>query len=146
VLEETVRFYRPAAEEKRVSVEVTRPCEPCWVTASRDGVRSVMTNILSNAVKYSPSGGSEAVTLETGEGGASFTVSDHGIGIPAAEREGLFREFFRASNARSYTEAGTGLGLAIVRSLVTQMGGSIEVDSEVGRGTTVRVHFAGSPG
>jgi signal transduction histidine kinase len=71
-------------------------------------------------------------------------VSDQGIGIPAAEKKRLGSEFFRASNARSFTESGTGLGLAVVASEVRAMGGSLDIQSEEGRGTTVRIVFSGS--
>jgi signal transduction histidine kinase len=73
-----------------------------------------------------------------------LTVSDQGIGIPAAEKGRLFSEFFRASNARSFTESGTGLGLAVVKSEVDAMGGSLDIQSEEGKGTTVRVVLPGS--
>ena len=73
--------------------------------------------------------------------GVELSVRDQGIGIPAAERERLFSEFFRASNARSFTESGTGLGLAIVKSVIESAAGSLEVDSVEGQGTTVRVHL-----
>jgi signal transduction histidine kinase len=143
VLDETLRFFASAAEEAGVKLEISRPCEACRVTASRDGVHSVMTNLVSNAIKYSSAGSTVTVSLERSEAGARFTVTDHGIGIPAADRERLFREFFRASNARSHTSSGTGLGLAIVKSALDQMGGSIEVQSEEGKGTSVRVLFGG---
>jgi signal transduction histidine kinase len=102
-----------------------------------------MTNLISNAVKYSAAGSTVTVSLERAEGGARFTVTDRGIGIPPADREKLFREFFRAPNARSHTSSGTGLGLAIVKSVVDQLGGTIDVQSEEGKGTSVQVFFGG---
>ncbi len=143
VLEEAVRFFQPAAAEKGIGLEISKPCQPSFVSASREGLRSVMSNLISNAIKYSPTGTTVSVSLETVDSGMRFTVRDAGIGIPEAERKGLFREFFRASNARSMTEAGTGLGLSIVKSVVDSLGGSIELESEEGRGTTVIVSLAG---
>jgi signal transduction histidine kinase len=139
VLEETVRFYQPAANEKNIRLEISAPCDPCRITATGAGLRSVMSNLISNAIKYSPPGSGVSVTLERERGGVRFTVRDRGIGIPAAERGRLFREFFRASNARSMTESGTGLGLAIVKSVVDRLGGAIDVQSEEGKGTSVSV-------
>ena len=141
VLEETIRFYASAASEKGVGLRIEKPCDPMVLHATREGIRSVMSNLVSNAVKYSPSGSTVTVTLEKHGEGALFRVSDSGIGIPKAEQENLFREFFRASNARSMTEAGTGLGLSIVKSVVDQIGGSIDVRSGEGSGTTITVFF-----
>ncbi len=141
VLEETIRFYAPFAAERGIELRIEKPCEPVALRATHEGVRSVMSNLISNALKYSPSGGAVTVTLEKRGDGALFRVSDRGIGIPQAERENIFKEFFRASNARSMTESGTGLGLSIVKSVVDQAGGSIVVESEEGRGTTVTVIF-----
>jgi two-component sensor histidine kinase len=139
VLEETVRFFQAVAKEKGIELQITKPCEPIVVSATQEGIRSVMSNLISNALKYSSSGSAVSVTLERSGGMALFSVSDSGIGIPASEQERLFREFFRASNARSLTESGTGLGLTIVKSVVDQLGGSIQVRSEEGKGTTVTV-------
>ncbi|HYW83778.1 MAG TPA: sensor histidine kinase, partial [Spirochaetia bacterium] len=114
------------------------------VAGSFEGVKSILGNLLSNAIKYSPPGGKVSVSLARGVAGALLVVSDQGIGIPDAEKGRLFSEFFRASNARSYTEAGTGLGLAVVKSEVDAMGGTLDIQSEQGTGTTVRVLLPGS--
>ena len=160
VLCETVAFYRAQAREKGVTRRGRGPpracaeepaahpaCHPvnpaCIVRAPRDDVRSVVTNLVSNAVKYSRPGGLVSVHLSRPDDGIQLDVSDQGIGIPAGEKEKLFSEFFRASNARSFSSAGTGLGLAIVKSIVDRLGGAIEVESEEGRGTTVRVVLKG---
>ena len=146
VLDETIRFYQPAAVEKGVELRVEKPCESVLLQASSEGIRSVMSNLVSNAVKYSPSGSVVAVTLERKGDATVFRVSDQGIGIPRSEQENLFREFFRASNARSFTESGTGLGLSIVKSVVDSLGGTISVESEEGKGTTVAVALRGAGG
>ena len=104
-----------------------------------------MSNLISNAIKYSPTGSCVEVSLKTTHTSIMFTVKDSGIGIPAGERNGLFREFFGASNARSATETGTGLGLAIVKSVADALGGSIDLESEEGRGTSVSVTLGRIP-
>jgi signal transduction histidine kinase len=169
VLCETVRLYQAQAGEKGVTVEaegLPRACgevsagagQPgasapigapaaspagCTVALPRDDMRSVVTNLVSNAVKYSRPGGRVTVRLARPSGDIELSVSDQGIGIPAAEKEKLFSEFFRASNARAFSDAGTGLGLAIVKSIVERLGGTIGVVSEEGRGTTVTVTLKG---
>jgi signal transduction histidine kinase len=163
VLCETVQLYQAQARQKSVTVAadgLPRACADsaaggteaaaplpappeCTVPLPREDLRSVVTNLVSNAVKYSRPGGRVAVRLARPDGGIELTVSDQGIGIPPAEKERLFSEFFRASNARAFSDAGTGLGLAIVKSIVDRLGGTITVESEEGRGTTVRVLLQG---
>lgn len=143
-LADTVTFFQPAALEKHIDLAIAAPCEPCPVAGSFEGVKSILSNLLSNAIKYSPPHGKVSVSLDRGEAGTVLAVSDQGIGIPAAEKGRLFSEFFRASNARSFTESGTGLGLAVVKSEVDAMGGSLDIQSEEGKGTTVRVLLPGS--
>jgi len=109
------------------------PHPTCLVALPRADLRSVATNLVSNAVKYSRPGGRAAVRLDRDAESIRLTVSDQGIGIPAAERERLFSEFFRASNARTFSDSGTGLGLAIVKSIVDRLGGTIAVESEEAR-------------
>jgi signal transduction histidine kinase len=151
VLTETVTFFQAVAREKGVSLDVNGlptggsagAVNACLVDAPRADLRSVITNLVSNAVKYSRPGGRVAVSLARTASGVALAVSDQGIGIPAAEQDKLFSEFFRASNARSFAESGTGLGLAIVKSIVERLGGRIDVQSAEGAGTTVRVSLEG---
>jgi signal transduction histidine kinase len=145
-LADAVTFFQPAARAKDVELVIAAPCTPFAVPGSPEGVWSILSNLLSNAIKYSPPGRKVSVSLgRAGAGpGAELVVSDQGIGIPAAEKKRLGSEFFRASNARSFTESGTGLGLAVVASEVRAMGGSLDIQSEEGRGTTVRIVFSGS--
>jgi len=146
VLSEIVAFFQPVARERGVPLSIGAPCVPCLVRGSTEGAKSVLSNLVSNAIKYSPAGCPVSLTLAQSAAGAELVVVDHGIGIPAEERERLGREFFRASNARAFTESGTGLGMAVVASEVKSMGGSLDIQSEVGKGTTVKVFFpAASP-
>jgi signal transduction histidine kinase len=151
VLQETVTFFQTAAREKDVSLEVdglpgsaaAGTPSACLVAAPRADLLSVVTNLVSNAVKYSKPGGRVTVSLARAGPQVSLAVKDQGIGIPASEKERLFSEFFRASNARVFAAAGTGLGLSIVKSIVDRLGGTIDVRSEEGAGTTVRVALEG---
>jgi two-component system sensor histidine kinase/response regulator len=102
-------------------------------------MRQIVTNLISNAIKYSPTGSEVCVTLERSHETITLTVQDNGIGIPESDQQCLFTAFQRASNVGSVT--GTGLGLAIVRQAVELHGGAIELESRVGVGTTVTVRF-----
>jgi two-component system, OmpR family, phosphate regulon sensor histidine kinase PhoR len=101
----------------------------------------VLVNLLSNAVKFTPEGGRITLTAAAAEGSAVITVTDTGIGIPAKDQEELFTRFFRASNAVQQSIPGTGLGLAIVRTIVTNHGGTIDLTSREGQGTTFTVRI-----
>jgi signal transduction histidine kinase len=100
-----------------------------------DSVRigEVLANLLSNAVRHTPRGGSVAALVEPAPAGVSFTVSDTGTGIDPADLPHVFDRFVKSADS-----GGVGLGLAIARSLVQAHGGSITADSQPGRGTTIR--------
>jgi K+-sensing histidine kinase KdpD len=141
---ETVAFFQPAARERGILLSIGAPCSRCPVPGSQEGVKSILSNLVSNAIKYSAPGKPVSIVLAPTTGGTDLVVTDHGIGIPATERERLGNEFFRASNARAFTESGTGLGIAVVASEVKALGGSLHIESEEGKGTTVKVFFPGS--
>lgn len=136
---ETVKFFETRAEEKNISLSVTGHLPDPLVYGNQEGLRSVLTNLLSNATKYTPHGGTVAVRLFESKGRIVLEVSDSGIGIPKTEQGTLFTEFFRASNAKAMAENGTGLGLVIVKATVEQHGGSIDLESDEGTGTTFRI-------
>jgi PAS domain S-box-containing protein len=100
-------------------------------------LRQIISNLLSNAVKYSPAGKSVILEFDSGIDTFYFKVTDHGIGISPEDQKHLFDPFHRGQNIGSIS--GTGLGLAIVKRCVTVMNGTIEVESEIGSGTTFRV-------
>jgi PAS domain S-box-containing protein len=110
-----------------------------WV--DRTLMRQVITNLISNAVKYSPASQTVWVALERRGGGVVLCVRDAGIGIPAADMNHLFEPFHRARNVGAIS--GTGLGLAISKEAVEMHGGTISVESEVDVGTTFYVHLPG---
>jgi two-component system phosphate regulon sensor histidine kinase PhoR len=108
--------------------------------ADEQGVQQVFQNLLDNARRYTPDGGSVAVRIRPGEeeGTWRVEVSDTGAGVPSKSLPRIFERFYRADTSRARQVGGTGLGLAIVRHLVQQMGGDVEAESELGRGTTIR--------
>lgn len=139
LLHDNVRFFETRAEEKRVELQLHNRVQNGIVLGSREGMASVITNLLSNAIKYTPEGGRVTVSLVESKEQVVVEISDTGIGIPKEEQSELFTEFFRASNAKEMARIGTGLGLAIVKATVEQHGGSIDFESERGRGTTFRI-------
>jgi len=112
------------------------------IHADRDMMVQTAVNLLSNAIKYTPEGGEIEVRFGRGDAETiQIEVRDTGIGIPAAEQDKLFQEFFRASNAKRFTTAGTGLGLALVKQTVERHNGELELTSAEGRGTLVTIHL-----
>lgn len=138
-LARVVLALQPRAEEKGVSLTLRPPREELAVWATEEGLDHIFTNLVDNAVKYTPEGGAVSVTaLRVGDQ-ARVTVADTGIGIPPDALPHLFEEFYRAPNARAMKAVGTGLGLAIVKGLVERYRGQIAVESTVGQGTTFTV-------
>jgi signal transduction histidine kinase len=102
-------------------------------------IRSILTNLIANAIKYTPQGGIIRFSVTSQGHWITFLVQDSGIGIPEAEQQYLFEHFYRASNATHI--AGTGLGLAIVKRCVTELQGTIAVESKVNLGTIFKVQL-----
>lgn len=105
----------------------------------------IVSNLLSNAVKYSPPGTPIEVTITQDRDGCSVAVTDHGPGIPPDEQEGIFDRFRRLGDHLTRSTSGTGLGLYIARQLSSALGGSLEVDSVVGRGSTFTLRLRAVP-
>ena len=120
------------------------PDEPLIVDGDRDRLAQVVGNLLSNAIKYSPEGGIVRVRVGEHDGQAVFSVTDSGLGIPPEDRDRVFDKFFRGA-AKETTVGGTGLGLAVAREIVATHGGTIDVDSSVGHGSTFTFELPLSP-
>jgi PAS domain S-box-containing protein len=116
--------------------EIDLPDEPLAAEADPDKVRQVFNILVENALRYSPSGGTVTVGARRSDDRVEVRVADEGIGIPAVERERIFRKFYRAESAARDGAAGTGLGLFIAKELVTAMGGRIWVESTEGEGSS----------
>ncbi|NMO17041.1 PAS domain-containing sensor histidine kinase [Pyxidicoccus fallax] len=117
---------------------------PFRVQGDRQRLEQVLGNLLHNALKYSPSGGTVQVALSREDSVYRLSVSDPGIGIPAEELPCVTRRYFRASNASPANYPGLGLGLALSREIAEQHGGALRVASQLGRGTTVTLEFPAS--
>ena len=137
-----------AATAKRRGVALTMDAPDTAILIRHDPVRigQVVANLLGNAIKFTPRGGSVRVEVRgEGDGGASIVVSDTGIGIDPAELPRIFDRFFRGSRASEARGSGSGLGLAIVRSIVEMHAGTVSVESRLGAGTTFRVALPAQP-
>ncbi len=132
--DEAIRAGQHGVELRQLPL-VGRPVVP----GVREELRAVLVNLVSNAVKYSRAGGTVKLSLAEDAGNVVFTCADDGIGISAEDRRHLFEEFFRSTNPEALHRPGTGLGLAIAAQVVTRHGGRIDVESELGAGTTFRV-------
>jgi two-component system phosphate regulon sensor histidine kinase PhoR len=140
VLHEVCVRYEPLAGEKGLSVQYSGLDDGLIVFGDREELDRIFNNLVSNAVKYTQTGGVE-VRAERTDGWVRITVADTGIGIPTDALPRLFQEFFRAKNAKASPETGTGLGLAIVKDLVERYGGRVEVESVEGMGTNFVVQL-----
>ncbi|MDX1658741.1 MAG: HAMP domain-containing sensor histidine kinase [Nitriliruptorales bacterium] len=136
----TVLAHEILAEKKEIALEVDAPDE-LVLQADGDKLEQVIANLVSNAVKYTPSGGRVQVTLTAAGDHAELTVSDTGVGIPEHEQQHLFEPFTRLSSEPTGGEVSTGLGLAIVHRIVSAHGGAIEVRSRAGEGSTFTVRL-----
>ncbi|WP_028644050.1 sensor histidine kinase [Nocardioides sp. URHA0020] len=141
VVDDVVDLVGLSAQQKRIDLRVEVPDEPVFAVGDPDELDRVCGNLLSNAVKYTPEGGVVTVSLAVADGEVVFTCHDMGIGMSADDVRHLGTEFFRSSNPIALAQPGTGLGLAIVRRIVARHDGRLEIDSELGRGSTFQVHL-----
>jgi heavy metal sensor kinase len=128
------------AEDKGISV-ACHVQENVTVKGDRARIKQVVVNLLDNAIKYTPSGGSINLDVRISDGKAVMEVADTGIGIPTGELAHIFERFFRVDKARSRDIEGAGLGLAIVKSICTAHGGNVHVESVEGRGSRFKVEL-----
>ncbi|WP_122818892.1 sensor histidine kinase [Nocardioides pantholopis] len=139
IVDDVVDMVAVSAARGGLKVEVAPPEQPLHALGDAVELDRVVSNLVSNAVKYTPEGGSIRITLARQGDEVVLTCADDGLGISADDQQRLFREFFRSTNPEAVARPGTGLGLAIVRRIVERHGGRIEVESELGRGSCFRV-------
>lgn len=146
-LEKIIEREQPNADQKQITLDCELSDDAGDVMAGEIGLAIIFGNLINNAIKYTPEGGTVTVTytIDRHAQTAEIVVADTGIGIPEAEMQHLFREFFRASNAKSAQITGTGIGLSTVNSLIKRYRGAITVQSEEGEGTTFRVSLPLAP-
>jgi signal transduction histidine kinase len=139
IVNKVMATQSPVATSLGVILSVNAPLSTPAMFTDPEALEQLLSNLLSNAINYTPNGGKVELEVDVLGDNIRFRVTDTGIGIPSAEIPKVFNEFYRAENARRYSEDGTGLGLSIVRSIVDTHGGQIDLESQVGIGTTVTV-------
>jgi len=134
------QFSRPGC----ASIQTAPVTSSLTVCANREEITRVLSNLIENALRYTPADGTITLSAEPVAGAVGLMVTDTGCGISAEHLPHLCERFYRADASRARVEGGSGLGLAICKSLVEANGGRMQITSEVGKGTTVRVILPGS--
>ncbi|MGQ9508992.1 MAG: response regulator, partial [Thermodesulfobacteriota bacterium] len=139
IIQKVVEFMKVEADHKKLDLQFVSPSHPLIIHADRNSMEGVFTNLISNAIKYTPEGGKVRIILSEENGFAKVIVSDTGIGIKKEDLPRIFDKFYRVKTTETRQIVGTGLGLSIVKSIVDAHLGSISVESEEGKGTTFTV-------
>jgi signal transduction histidine kinase len=147
VIEKEIDLFRRQGEERGIILQFDNLAGQVMLQANVTSLQQLFNNILSNALRYSPDGGEISVILESAANrrAVEIRVADSGIGIAPESLPHIFNDFYRAGNAREFTENGTGLGLSIVKRIVELHDGEIRVESELNRGTTFIFTLATEP-
>lgn len=138
---EVVDYYRPIAEEKNIQLIETVCKQRKGFQLDKFVFEKIITNLISNAVRYTPNGGRVTIKTDLDDDYWYLMISDTGIGIPREEQKQIFKEFYRAVNAKKFEAVGTGLGMSIIKRMVEQENGEVFVESEIGKGSTFTVRF-----
>ena len=139
VLQEQVAFYEEKARTKQIDLTVEPLPELAAVLANKHSIEEVISNLITNAIRYTPEGGQITVSANAQKDYVRFSVKDTGYGIGREDLDRIFERFYRIKNDQTRFISGTGLGLAIVKSIVDAHNGLIKVESEVGQGSTFHV-------
>lgn len=137
----TIAILEVSAMRKHIRIHMDSP-EELYMEADEDRLRQILVNLLSNAINYTPEGGSISISISENElENIVISITDTGIGIPEKDLPRIFERFYRVDKARSRSSGGTGLGLSIVKHLVELHKGTIAVTSTVGNGTTFTIEL-----
>jgi signal transduction histidine kinase len=139
VIQKVVDLMRAEAELKKIDLQFSASPETPLIHADRNSMEEIFTNLISNAIKYTPEQGKVWIALGEEKGFVKASVSDTGIGIEENDLSRIFDKFYRVKTAETRQIVGTGLGLSIVKSIVDAHLGSISVESKVGAGTTFTI-------
>jgi two-component system, OmpR family, phosphate regulon sensor histidine kinase PhoR len=134
-----VEFYQAKGAEKKITLRVDSLPELPPVLANKGSIEEVISNLITNAIRYTPEGGSITLSACVEKGYVRISVKDTGFGIGKEDLDLIFERFYRVKNDQTRFITGTGLGLAIVKSIVDAHNGMIKVESEVGKGSTFHV-------
>ncbi len=135
LISEQVQFYRGQADAKAINLTKKSCPDEMFVMGNRTNIEEVLANLISNAIRYTPSNGKITVWCDKNDDFVNIHVADTGLGIPEEYKAQIFDRFFRVKNEKTRYINGTGLGLAIVKSIVTSHNGTIQVASQEGQGS-----------
>ena len=135
LVDEIVLIMYTQSQKKNIHINFKCSNPTIWMEGNRDGIKRMIINLMDNAIKYTPAGGKVYISVESIYDSVSICIRDTGIGIPKEHIPRIFERFYRVDKSRSRDMGGTGLGLAIVKHAVNSMSGTIELNSEVGKGT-----------
>jgi two-component system phosphate regulon sensor histidine kinase PhoR len=134
-----MRDWEKRFEARQLKSHLDVPGDLPLLEADESRLQEVVYNLLDNAVKYSQPGGTISLRAAVAGERVRISVADQGVGIPEADLPRIFQRFYRADKGRSRELGGTGLGLSIVKHIVQLHGGTVEAESEPGKGTTISV-------
>lgn len=138
LLDETFVFFRPLAEQKHQQLVAEVPSDLPEVMVDPDRLRQILNNLISNAIKYTPDGGTITVRARLQDGCVVFEVQDTGFGLSEEDRRHLFEKFYRSQRPEIQAQKGSGLGLALIKGVIEAHEGHVEVESELGKGSLFR--------
>ena len=140
-IQRAIDLFKASAQEKGLSLNVALPDEDLILMGTEEEMEKILNNLITNAIKYTPNGGSIFLGLSTSESQVIFKVKDTGIGIADKDIPKIFDEFFRTQGAKKIDPYGRGIGLHFVRKVVETLGGTIRVKSDKGKGTEFILTF-----
>ncbi|MDS9470892.1 cell wall metabolism sensor histidine kinase WalK [Sporosarcina pasteurii] len=133
--------FTPSYLEKGVHLNIEKPTKECWFIADPDRVIQILTNIINNALQYTPAGNVVSVEIEESDDYLGFIICDEGTGIAAEDLPYLFERFYRGDKSRDRKTGGMGIGLSIVKALVDAHQGKIEIEGKLNVGTRVMIRL-----
>jgi signal transduction histidine kinase len=145
LLERAGAARKSEAKAKDITLQIESAAELPALDVDPDRLTQVLVNLLDNALRYTPAGGSISLAAQHIQEGVAIIVKDTGPGIPPEDLSHLFERFYRGDKSRQREEGGTGLGLAIAKSLVESQGGQIRVESQLGEGAIFIIELPGQP-
>ncbi|NWF63808.1 MAG: PAS domain S-box protein [Chloroflexi bacterium] len=146
VLKDSISAVKPIAKKRNIQIHFSAADSPCMIMGDVSALQQVFINLLSNAVKFSPDDSDVIVWVKRVENQVQVSISDSGLGIPTEALPYLFERFYRARNVTAADIPGSGIGLYIVKSIVGELGGDIQVNTELNKGTTFTVSLRASLG
>lgn len=141
IINQSVVLNQSYSDQFGIKIEITKSIKETYIKADKDRILQVMSNLISNAVKFSNPDGKVTITAETENNKIKVSIKDNGIGIPEDSKHKIFKFFSQVDSSDTRSKGGTGLGLSICKLIVENMGGEIDFESEEGKGSTFYFSF-----